>query len=77
MTDFGVLMGGHGAGGRDAVTGPDDEAKRRGQLSRDKLDYIADLIGELQTLAKAGGLDTLGSLLSLAQTEARRELSRR
>jgi hypothetical protein len=43
-------------------------------LGQDQLDYMADMIGELQKLARDSGMETLSGLLALAQVEARRNL---
>ncbi len=40
--------------------------------STDRLIYIADLLGELQTLVQAESHATLEGLLALSQAEARR-----
>jgi hypothetical protein len=41
-------------------------------LGADQLAYMADMIGELDKLAREGGMETLSGLLALAQVEARR-----
>jgi hypothetical protein len=43
-------------------------------LGADQLAYMADMIGELDKLAREGGLETLSGLLALAQVEARRHM---
>jgi hypothetical protein len=43
-------------------------------LEPDQMAYMADMIGELNKLAREGGMETLSGLLALAQVEARRNL---
>lgn len=43
----------------------------------DQLQYMADMIAEMQVMAKDTGLDTLAGILALAVTEARVQLGRR
>lgn len=43
----------------------------------DQLQYMADMIAEMQVMAKGTGLDTLAGILALAVTEARVQLGRR
>lgn len=40
---------------------------------RDRLEYVADLILELQTIATDAGCETLAGLLSLSHAEAMRK----
>jgi hypothetical protein len=44
-------------------------------LEPDQVAYMADMIGELNKLARERGMETLAGLLALAQVEARRNLN--
>jgi hypothetical protein len=81
MTDFGVQIDNRNQLDSGGATPPDVEARNmtgspmRVNMSCDRLEYMADLIGELHLLARNGGLETLASLLLLAQAEASRAVS--
>lgn len=49
----------------------------REPAGRDQLEYLADLLRELQRLAEDADARTLASLIALAQVEATREASTR
>lgn len=54
------------------------QADKSGETGRFELDYIADMIGELQQMAERGRHDVLSGLLQLAHQEAtRRETTTR
>lgn len=65
-----------------AQTGADESGPTAGKAGRgednraDQLDYIADMIGELQALARNQGAQTLADLLSLTHIEATRAAAR-
>lgn len=42
-------------------------------LTKERLEYMADLLLELQTLAAGAGCETLSGLLHLSHAEARRK----
>lgn len=52
-----------------------DAARKIG--GRDQLEYLADLLGEMQRIAEDNGAKTLASLIALAQVEATREAASR
>jgi hypothetical protein len=60
-----------GAGTRRRQVGADGRAATSEALTSDYIDYMADIIQELQRMAEQGGLVTLGGILGLAHTEAR------
>lgn len=60
-----------GTGTRRLSGGASDPSARTSPVSADHIDYMADIIHELQRMAEQGGLVTLGGLLRLAHTEAR------
>ena len=43
----------------------------------DQLDYLADMVGELRTMARRLGAETLADVLALAHAEAARAAVRR
>ncbi len=49
---------------------------KEGATDRDRLEYIADLLLELQSIAKGTGCETLAGLLSLSHAEAVRKAGR-
>jgi hypothetical protein len=53
------------------------EKPERRDLGVDQLQYMADLIAELQVMAQDSGLDTLAGILALGVTEAHVQLSAR
>lgn len=59
------------SGSRRQGAGTRDPAKKSGAATADYIDYMADIIQELQRMAEEGGLVTLGGILRLAHTEAR------
>jgi sensor histidine kinase regulating citrate/malate metabolism len=46
----------------------------QGQQTTDQLDYLADMIAELRTMAHDGHLITLAGILSLAHAEAMQQV---
>jgi hypothetical protein len=42
-----------------------------------RLEYLCDMVGELQAMAEQGSLNRLAAILALAQDEARRQLDSR
>lgn len=50
---------------------------KRNPVGRDQMEYLADMLRELQQMADAAGARTLASLIALAQVEASREASTR
>jgi len=47
-----------------------------GGVRRDNLEYLADLLGELQQMAEREGCRTLSRLLAISHAEAQRETRR-
>ncbi len=43
------------------------------EIGSDHIAYIADMIAELQQIARRGGLETLATILGLAEVEASRQ----
>ncbi len=52
-----------------------DDALPGNAVGLDQLDYMADMIGELEKIAHDAQMHTLAGLLALAQVEARRNLT--
>jgi len=49
---------------------------RSGSEKRDQLEYLADLLGELQRMAEREGCRKLSRMLAISHAEARRETDR-
>ncbi|MBS0239875.1 MAG: hypothetical protein JSR89_15765 [Proteobacteria bacterium] len=47
-----------------------------GREKRDQLEYLADLLGELQRMAEREGCRKLSRMLAISHAEARRETDR-
>ncbi len=60
-----------GTGSHRRMNGASDFSAETSPGSADYMEYMADIIHELQRMAEQGGLVTLAGLLRLAHTEAR------
>lgn len=60
---------------RTATGSPEPDAtagKTLPSTEADQLDYLADMVGELRTMARQLGAETLADILALAHAEAAR-----
>ena len=60
-----------------ATVSRDDSGRElpKGRVSPDQLAYMADMMAELQEMARNAGLPTLATLLGLSVQEAHRQIS--